>query len=75
MGSLGKGCRIEVFASFSGLLMAVSQSRKNKKIYRLVSITQGAVEVPGDQKISSSKQTLSTTKPIAKAVSLEYAKH
>ena len=40
-----------------------------------VAITQGAGEVPEDQKISSSKQTLSTTKPIAKAVSLEYAEH
>jgi hypothetical protein len=30
--------------------------------------TQGVVEVPGNQKISSSKLTLGTTEPIAKAV-------
>ena len=49
----------------------------SRSVLALLSVAtpQGAVEVPGDQKISSSKQTLSTTKPIAKAVSLEYAKH
>jgi hypothetical protein len=69
------GCRFtkEVYKDLSG---------SNPNIQRpdllngsAVFTIQGAVEVPGNQKIGSSKQTLSTTKPIAKAVSLEYAKH